>query len=211
MAYHLVGSPDSGIRQVNVRFKVDDPRFSEVERLRSVIPFRELGKTMAQALIIGAREILAKMDADAAGSDTNAARMALQNSAPRQDKLTDARTAGGSTALPDGNQALLLRVLELLQSGQPAQGPVSMSPGAPSVGISLSTPDSASAAFVAAEAAAGSHSGDAPAQPASVAMREQEEGSHTPSATGTNPIGNNPGDRATKKYSSTAKRHLDSW
>ena len=58
MAYYMV--PDSGIRQLNLKYEVNDPEFAAVEQLRSRTNYRQLNRMMLEALRIGAAQLLAQ-------------------------------------------------------------------------------------------------------------------------------------------------------
>lgn len=67
MANHMTSTPESGLRQVNVRYKVDNPAFADLEVLRALIPFKALNKVMAEAILIGARKMLEDMQSSPTG------------------------------------------------------------------------------------------------------------------------------------------------
>jgi hypothetical protein len=52
------GRPSNGLRQVNVRYQFDDPRFQAIEALLMRTPYKKVNVTMLQALLLGAEAML---------------------------------------------------------------------------------------------------------------------------------------------------------
>lgn len=67
MAHHMTWEPASGVRQVNVRYKTNNPAVADIERLRELTPYKNLNKIMLEALLIGSRVLLKEFEAGASG------------------------------------------------------------------------------------------------------------------------------------------------
>ena len=52
------GRPSKGLRQVNVRYLVEDPQWREIEDLLERVPYKKVNEVMRHALLLGAKILL---------------------------------------------------------------------------------------------------------------------------------------------------------
>lgn len=52
------GRPSKGLRQVNVRYQVEDPQWREIEDLLERVPYKKVNEVMRYALLLGAKVLL---------------------------------------------------------------------------------------------------------------------------------------------------------
>lgn len=52
------GRPSKGLRQVNVRYQVEDPQWREIEDLLERVPYKKVNEVMRYALLLGAKILL---------------------------------------------------------------------------------------------------------------------------------------------------------
>ena len=67
MAHHMTWEPASGVRQVNIRYKTNNPAVTDIERLREITPYKNLNKIMLEALLIGSRMLLKEFEVGSGG------------------------------------------------------------------------------------------------------------------------------------------------
>jgi hypothetical protein len=56
------GRPSKGLRQINLRYLVDDPKFQEIEDLLERVPYKQVNTVMRQALLLGSKILLSASD-----------------------------------------------------------------------------------------------------------------------------------------------------
>jgi hypothetical protein len=52
------GRPSKGLRQVNVRYQVEDPQWREIEELLERVPYKKVNEVMRYALLLGSKILL---------------------------------------------------------------------------------------------------------------------------------------------------------
>lgn len=52
------GRPSKGLRQVNVRYQVEDPQWREIEDLLERVPYKKVNEVMRYALLLGSKILL---------------------------------------------------------------------------------------------------------------------------------------------------------
>ena len=52
------GRPSRGLRQVNVRYQVEDPQWREIEDLLERVPYKKVNEVMRYALLLGSKILL---------------------------------------------------------------------------------------------------------------------------------------------------------
>ena len=74
MAMQITGHPKDGVRKLNLRFRVNDPRYADIERLRAQLKYHQGTGVLLDALVLGARMMLEQAgDAAAVAADVSAA------------------------------------------------------------------------------------------------------------------------------------------
>jgi hypothetical protein len=79
------GRPSKGLRQVNVRYQVEDPQWREIEELLERVPYKKVNEVMRYALLLGSKILLS----------TNEQGQAISNvpiGAPTQNTTSTAHT-----------------------------------------------------------------------------------------------------------------------
>lgn len=70
MAMQITGHPKDGVRKLNLRFRVNDPRYADIERLRAQLKYHQGTGVLLDALVLGARMMLEQAgDAAAVAAD----------------------------------------------------------------------------------------------------------------------------------------------
>lgn len=52
------GRPSKGLRQVNVRYQVEEPQWREIEELLERVPYKKVNEVMRYALLLGSKILL---------------------------------------------------------------------------------------------------------------------------------------------------------
>ena len=52
------GRPSKGLRQVNIRYEVDDRQWREIEDLLERVPYKKVNEVMRYALLLGSKVLL---------------------------------------------------------------------------------------------------------------------------------------------------------
>ncbi len=63
------GRPSKGLRQVNVRYQVEDPQWREIEELLERVPYKKVNEVMRYALLLGSKIMLTTNEQGAAISN----------------------------------------------------------------------------------------------------------------------------------------------
>lgn len=52
------GKPSKGLRQINIRYEVDDATFKDIEDLLERVPYKKVNEVMRHALLVGSKIML---------------------------------------------------------------------------------------------------------------------------------------------------------
>lgn len=56
------GRPSKGLRQINIRYQIEEDQFKEIEDLLERVPHKKVNEIMRYALLVGCRWVLSSAD-----------------------------------------------------------------------------------------------------------------------------------------------------